>query len=320
MRKPTIFQLNIGIGVLVWGTVFQQSLDTWYALDQIYLLILWGIAFLVPLSLRVTRSIPIAFNKADKLPQIIEYLQPIVLISTGLAILDRDTFGFLGILWFLQAGLIALLGVVRWLPKLFVPLDEMVLNLGFIYTVISGIWFFIRRITDSFMGFSGIIIPLTAAHFVFIGMGALVNIGLLGRHVRKYTPQYLRWYRIGACGAIISPALVAGGITLTEFMDGVSPLEVLAVILLAGSFVWLATLFLVKIRATIEPTWPRYLLTIAYLTLFLTMTLALGYSIGRFTDWWVLTIADMVMWHAWFNALSFAGLSLIGWNLYSSTS
>lgn len=317
MRKPTIFQLNISVGILVWGIVLHQSLDTWYPLDQIYLLILWGIALLVPLSLRVTKTLPISIKQLTSLPQFIEYLQPVVVISTGLAILDRDAVGFLGFFWFLQAGLIAFLGIVRWLPKLLIPLDEMVLNLGFIYTATSGVWFFIGRVTDSFMGFSGIIIPLTAAHFVFIGLGALVNIGLLARHVREYAPQYLRWYQIGAGGAIISPALVAVGITLTEFTGGVSLLEVLAVILLAGSFVWLAGLYLSIIRPTIQQNGPRYLLTISYLTLFLTMALALGYSIGRFTDWWVLTITDMVMWHAWFNALSFAGLSLIGWNLYS---
>lgn len=298
MREKTMFQLNIIIGFIVWAIAIMQSLDTWHTLEQIYLLILFGVAILVPLTLYTTRATFQFSGTFARLPQLVMYAQPFVAIGTMLAILDKDNFGWLSVLWLAQAGLISLMGGLRLLSRPFTIIEELCLNMGFIYTVTSGIWFIISRTSGEFMGFSGIIVPLTAAHFVFIGMGALVNAGLLGRQVRQSSPQYLRWYRIGAGGTILSPALVAIGITLTEFLDDVSPIEVLAVVMLASSFVWLASLYLLVIRPTVTQTLTRNLLTTANLTLFLTMSLALGYSIGRFTDWWLLTIGDMVMWHA----------------------
>ena len=317
MRAKTLVQLNMALGLGMWGTAILQVRNNWNALQQIYLLILFGVGLLVPLALYTTHTAPITNGYLARLPQIVLYFQPLVTLATGLAILDKDRFGFLSVAWFMQSSLLALIGLARWLPNRWTTIEEIAINMGFIYTATSGIWFLMSRTSGSFMGFSGIIVPLTAAHFVFIGMGALINIGLLGRHIRQHTPQYLRWYRVGALGAISSPALVAIGITLTEFLNKVSPIEVLAVILLASSFVWSAGLYLLFIRPTIAHPITRNLLTAANLTLFLTMTMALGYSVGRFTDWWVLTIADMVMWHAWFNVLGFIGLSMAAWSIAS---
>ena len=172
MRDKTLFQLNLAIGVIMWGIAIGQSLDTWHTLEQIYLLILFGVGILVPLALYTTRETPLPNGVLSNLPQIALYFQPIVVICTGLAILDKASFGLLGVAWFLQASLMALIGIARWLPNPLTTLEEIVLNMGFIYTATSGIWFLISRTMDSFMGFSGIIIPLTAAHFVFIGMGS----------------------------------------------------------------------------------------------------------------------------------------------------
>ena len=85
-------------------------------------------------------------------------------------------------------------------------------------------------------------------------------------------------------------------------------------VLLSTSFVGLAGYYLWKIRPTVNNTTATILLSLSALTLFITMTLAFGYSLGRFTTLFYFAIPDMVQWHGWLNALGFAGLGILGWN------
>jgi hypothetical protein len=59
----------------------------------------------------------------------------------------------------------------------------------------------------------------------------------------------------------------------------------------------------------------RVLLLLSSAALFLTMTLALGYSVGRLTGMWSIPLGQMIRWHGWFNAIGFTFFGLLAWNI-----
>lgn len=309
MNRPPSLKLNLSIGLVVWVIVLLFSLGNWTTIRQINLLILLGVAILTPLSLSLIKQ---KEKTLTSLMSISLKWHPLVIVLTGIAVFTDGLIGLVSVGWLIQALFITIIGLLHWRSKIIKPVEEFCLDVGLIYTGISGIWFVASHTTTSFLNFKTTIMTLTAAHFVFIGLGALVNSAMLGYQLR-YANRKISTYRVGAWGAIISPAIVAMGITHTNMVHYVSPIEVISVVLLAFSYVYLAIVFMLWVRPTIENLRARKVLIIANATLFLTMTLALGYSLGRFTGWWSLTIENMVMWHAWFNALAFTTLSIIGW-------
>ena len=308
-------QLNLTIGIATWLVLFAFSINQWSYLAQIHLLILFGIAILTPLSFRLT--IPISSGDTiHKLARLILYVQPMVPVLSVISLLlpiglPAGVFAF-G--WLAQTGLLALFGVMRWLGRSPRTLEELCIDVGLILSNVSGIWFFFYRLSGEFFGFSGVLVPLTSAHFVTIGMGALIIAGMMGRQLRVSgdLPQTYRWI---AWITIISPFIVAVGITHTNLIGGVSLIEVIGVVLLATSFVALAGYYLIKIHHLIQHPLASKFLFASAITLFITMALALGYSLGRFTTLFYFSIPDMVQWHGWLNALGFAGLGVLGWNL-----
>ncbi len=306
-------RINLSVGVIVWGVFFFVSLNQWSYLSQIHLLILFGVAILTPMSLQLVMPI----SRHDTLPivaHIILRIQPIVpvLIAVSFLLSQGEASGLIALGWLVQSGLIALLGAVRWMMRSTRTLEELCIDAGLVFTSVSGIWFFFYRLSGEFFGFSGVLVPLTAAHFVTIGMGALIIAGLMGRQLRV-SSDLTRTYRIIAWITIISPMLVAIGITHTNLISAVSIIEVFGVVLLSASFVGLAGYYLLKIRTTIQNPIATICLMLSALTLFITMALALGYSVGRFTTLFYFAIPDMVQWHGWLNAIGFAGLGVLGW-------
>lgn len=307
-------RLNLGIGAIVWLFLFALSVNQWSYLAQIHLLILFGISILTPLSFRLT--IPIDGDEIIyKLARMISLIQAIVpLASVGSLLMEMGSLaGLLALVWLGQTGLMALFGFVRWWKRPFHSLEELCIDVGLILSSVSGIWFFFYRLSGEFFGFTGVLVPLTAAHFVTIGMGALIIAGMMGRQLRIVGGLTLI-YRSIAWMTIISPFIVATGITLTNLMGTVSLIEVIGVVLLAVSFVALAGYYLLRIRSSIKQPLANLFLTLSAVTLFITMALALGYSVGRFTELFHFSIPDMVQWHGWLNALGFAGMGIIGWN------
>lgn len=304
--------INLSVGGIVWCILFFLYLAQWSFLSQIHLLILFGIAILTPLSVRL--AIPIARDDTiHTLAHIILRIQPIIplLAVVSLLLSQGEPAAALASGWLLQSLLLALFGVIRWVERSTRTLAELCVDVGLVLSSVSGIWFFFYRLSGNFFGFTGVLVPLTAAHFVTIGMGALMIAGMIGRQL----PSETKVYRGIAWITMISPVIVAIGITHTNLMDGVSPIEVVGVILLSTSFVSLASYYLIKVRSTIGNPLASLILGLSALTLFVTMALALGYSVGRFTTWFVFAIPDMVQWHGWLNALGFAGLGVLGWNL-----
>jgi hypothetical protein len=306
---------NLGIGIIVWILFFTISLNQWSYIAQIHLLILFGISILTPMSFRLT--IPTDDDDIiQKLARVILLIQPIIpILSVASLLMDISILsGVLAFGWFGQTGLMALYGVIRWWKRPSHQLEELCIDVGLVLSNVSGIWFLFYRLSGEFFGFTGVLVPLTAAHFVTIGMGALIIAGMMGRqlHIMSGLTQI---YRGIAWITIISPFIVATGITLTNVMGAISIIEVVGVVMLALSFVALAGYYLITIRASIKQPLANAFLILSAVTLFITMALALGYSLGRFTELFHFSIPDMVQWHGWLNALGFAGLGIIGWNL-----
>lgn len=312
IKRQTL--INLSIGMIVWFVLFAVSLNQWSYLAQIHLLILFGIGILTPLSFRLT--IPTTEDKTlHKLARVILLVQPLIPILSLVSLLlpIGALAGLLALGWFGQTGLMALFGLIRWWQRPTHKLEDLCLDVGLVLSNVSGIWFLFYRLSGEFFGFTGVLVPLTAAHFVTIGMGALIIAGLMGRQLRTMGNLTLT-YRWIAWITIISPFIVATGITHTNLIGTVSLIEVVGVVLLALSFVALAGYYLIKIRVSIKQPLASLFLTLSAITLFLTMALALGYSLGRITTLFYFSIPDMVQWHGWLNALGFAGLGIVGWN------
>jgi hypothetical protein len=312
IKRQTLF--NLSIGIVVWFVLFAVSLNQWSYHTQIHLLILFGIGILTPLSFRLT--IPAEDDETHhKLARIILLTQPIIPVLSVVSLLlpIGELAGLLALSWFGQTGLMALFGFMRWWKRPSHKLEELCIDVGLLLSNVSGIWFLFYRFSGEFFGFTGVLVPLTVAHFVTIGMGALIIAGMMGRQLR-IMGDLTRVYRWIAWITIISPFVVATGITHTNLIGTASLIEVVGVVLLAISFVALAGYYLIKIRTSIKQPLANLFLTLSVITLFLTMALALGYSLGRFTTLFYFSIPDMVQWHGWLNALGFAGLGIIGWS------
>ena len=267
--------------------------------DQVELLLFFGMAVVTPLALRLG-----AFGTAHPLHHTLILLQP---ICAGLAGLSFVTdLAWLVLPWVGMVLGMAGWGAVRLLPRPMTTLEELCIDVGFLYVAVSGVWLLAYAFEVNLLGFSRAIVALTVAHFTFISLGALMITGMLGRNLPK---EGRLWglYRIGAMGAILSPALVATGITFSLTV------EVIATALLAASFLMLSVVTL--LGGLPNPRQARVLVAISASSLFITLALAFAFPLGRYTGWWDLDLSEMLRWHGWLNALGFVFLGLLGWNL-----
>jgi hypothetical protein len=129
---------------------------------------------------------------------------------------------------------------------------------------------------------------------------------MLGRHLTTHrTP-----YQAAAIGLIVAPQIVATGITLSSV-----EVELVGAVVTAASLITVTALTIWTIVPNIEQRLPQTLLGIAAAIILLTMAFAVAYPLGRLTDWWGLTFAQMLRWHGVLNAMVFGFGGLLGWFL-----
>lgn len=304
MHKFLSVSAAFGVLLFLIGVVVTRA----NFLTHIELLMFFGVAAVTPLALANIHA------KVDEpLYKVAAYAQPIAALGVGVAFLlpMGAAAGLLALPWLFCCVCIALLGVFRWLPHGRAPLNEMCLIVGLVYAPISGVWVFGYLAFGGFLGFDPIITLLTGVHFCFISLGGLVLAGLLGRVING------NMYRVAAIGAMMSPALVAVGITVSAATTNVSLIEVASVVLLAASFLLVSVLTVTIPRRGLRHTGGQVMVQLSALSLLLTMAFALAYSIGRYTGWWGVSIPQMVQWHGWINAVGFVFLGLLGWRFTS---
>ncbi len=271
----------------------------------------FGIGVIAPLALRLTAQSD-RNGQFPKIYRVATWFHPVVTLAVGASLLlpPGGLAGLFASLWLIQTCLFAVYGLTRLLPRTVVAVEELCLDMSLLYVPISGLWFLAYCAGYPLLTFDPAFVLLTAVHFVFISLGALVIGGRVGQQL--YDSSGWKMYRIVAWLMLIGPLFVAIGISSTQF-TGKLVVESLTVWMFTGSFILFALLSL--FRGLPQLFVARILILLSSATLVITMCLAAAYPLGRLTGWWSLSLTQMVEWHGWLNAVGFTFLGLLGWNL-----
>lgn len=190
-------------------------------------------------------------------------------------------------------------GFERFLKRGFTNVPEILIDLGFMYLAIGGMWFF-AYVSGIDTGFSPMLTWLTGIHFHYSAFMLCVSVGLLGRLKRT------RVYHI--CALIIGtgPITVALGITFSTVIEIISvSLYVLAIYVL--------TYYSFRISF---PRGQAAFVRIPYITLCFTIAWSFLYAYGNFAGQAVVTIPTMLVVHGLLNCVLFGSFTVLGWALH----
>jgi hypothetical protein len=181
---------------------------------------------------------------------------------------------------------------------------ELAIAAGLGFPLIGSAWLLCDRLALQPLGFSPLIVLLTAAHFHHAGLTLPLSAGLLGRSLGA--EQAGPW-RATAVLVVIAVPLVALGITFSPL------LELVAAWLTAASGIAVAIGLL---RRSIGLAMiPAMLSALAGASLLAGMSFAASYALGEFagTPW--PDITAMIRLHGAINALGFGLLGAWAWHL-----
>lgn len=285
-------------------------------MGEIKLLLWFGIAVIAGLSFRLIVQ-PSRNGEVAAVAQLAARLHPLTALCVGAALLlaQGTLSALLACTWLVESGLYALYGLIRLLPRPSAVSEELCIDAALLYAPISGVWLVAACAGYPLLTFDPVFVMLTAVHFAFVTMGALVLAGMVGRRLigrGRLGTGIWRFYRVLAILLIAGPALIALGITTTRYTSQMS-VELLTVIEFAGSL--LAFALLILSRGLPMRSEASLLIQVSAASLLVTMSLAIAYVVGRVTGWWLLSIPDMIRWHGWINAVGFALCGLAGWAL-----
>ena len=290
-------------GLLVWlatfGLWWQRPPDL---LATVMLLLLLAILVNVPLALSLFTQQETA-SLWSRWAVTVQPFAALALAAVPIG-LPRWAAVTLSALWLLFAGLLALSALLR-LPtwwQLSTPVR--VRLIAMLYLPIGAAWLVAYQLGLQPLGFSGIIVLLTAVHFHFTGFAATIWTSKIGEWLP--TSRSYPWF---AGAFVLATPIIAAGITLSPL------LEIVGVLLLTAGLLGLAVLFY---RHTLPAVtdWPsRVLLSIAPVAMLVAIALAVTYGMGEYLETSRLTIPQMVQWHGWLNAVGFTFCGLLGWRL-----
>jgi hypothetical protein len=178
---------------------------------------------------------------------------------------------------------------------------ELAIAAGLGFPVIGSAWLLCDRLAIQPLGFSPLIVLLTAVHFHHAGFTLPISAGLLTR-----TQQAGPW-RIVAVTVVLAVPLVAIGITVSPLLE------------LVGSALTAAAAIAVALgllaRAQSLPMVPGLLSACAGACLLAAMIFAGSYAIGEYRGAAWPDIASMINLHGAVNALGFGLLGAWAWHL-----
>ena len=309
-------RISLGLGATAWMVIALARLLGWIALDDLDLLLLLALCVITPLAVSLV-PLPKEKRSLRDLACRVMFLQPFATLIGGTSLLSGK--GFLAaieaLVWLLFTLLIALLGVMMLLQKSDRQLATASLAVALIYVPIGSTWLVLDRLGLQPLGFSQTTVLLTAVHFHFISLAALMMVGLTGRAIQA-TQRGVLWkiYRALASCMLVNPLLVATGITVTQ-VTGMHWLESAAAILFALCLILIALFNLRFIVPATTPVLARGLLIVSSAAVVFTMLFAGAYALGAATRLWTITISQMILVHGWINALVFGLCGLLGWRL-----
>lgn len=274
-----------------------------------YLMIGWLQLHIVEalVLLSVLVFIPLVFMMIDKekregvvmpLASFTSRLYPYAALGAVLTFLtDMAVFAAV---WFMYTGLIALFGVSRLLERGRKPIEELSIDSGLIYLSLGGFWFFAYAADIQVMHFTKITILLTAIHFHYSAFIIPVMAGFLGRK-----PLNSRnWYTAMTLVVVLSPLIVAIGITYSRVIEFLAVLIYVAALYVYGFFIF---------RTGFRKKAAKILLSFSAAVLLVTISFSLVYAYGRVRESVTLTISEMIFIHGAVNAFGVVLPALIGW-------
>ncbi len=218
--------------------------------------------------------------------------------------------------WLLVAGLISLLGLLRFHARRGElarreTLHRSAVDIGLVYLAVGGAWLFASNLGMQPLGFQEPLVTLTASHFHFAGFAAPVITGLVGRELLALNtgPRARALYTAVTLIIIPGPFIVAIGITASPIV------EVLSACLLASGLAGVALLMVFSVAPRVRPRIAGLLLALAGLSIIVTMALACLYAWGEYSGRAHIEIPRMIELHGTSNALGFTALGLLGFTL-----
>lgn len=183
---------------------------------------------------------------------------------------------------------------------------ELAIAAGLAFPIVGSGWMLCDRLALEPLGFSPLIVLLTAAHFHHAGWTLPLTAGLLGRAFAANAGSIRTW-RVTAIMIVIAVPLVALGITFSPL------LELFAAWLTAGSGIVVAIGLL--LRSNTLSIIPAMLSALAGAALLAGMSFAASYAVGEYagTPW--PDITAMIRMHGAINALGFGLLGAWAWHL-----
>lgn len=208
--------------------------------------------------------------------------------------------GYLAVIYLVFTLFVASYGVFRFVRRGFTNLEEFAIDMGLIYLAMGGGWYF-AFVAGIDLGFSPLLTWLTAIHFHYSAFILPIFVGWLGR---LYTS---RIYRSAAAALLLSPMVVAIGITFSRWI------EIGSVLLYAygmGVLIWIVW------TQPIFSGFQKWLVRMSFSVLAITLSFSLFYVLSNGFGLFSVTIDFMLRFHGLLNCVAFALLGLIGWSLH----
>lgn len=311
-------RISISLGAAAWALLAVFSLLGWGDLNAVDLILLLALLVIAPLAL------PLALDTHSRQDDWLHSWQQVtIIVQPGATLIGGLSFflhtGPLAAVaatgWLLFTGFIGVQGVGRLRLVRSPSLPAICSAVALIYLPIGGLWLVLARWGLRPLGYPPDIVVLTAVHFHYIPLAALVMTALIGQ-VSSVTklPLPRNLFHFGAIGLLVEPLMVAAGNTLAHLTGNQSLLSA-ASTLLALTLILLTLLSLRFIIPSTTSPIARGLLLVSSTAVIFTMLAAGAYALGPATGAWTITISQMVVIHGWINALVFGLCGLLGWRL-----
>jgi uncharacterized protein (UPF0548 family) len=292
-------------GFVVTAIIVVLSLAGALPFGTLDLALIGAIAALTPVALRLAG--PGQTAQGVRLQQVLLRAHPLAASAALLALLlpAGSLAGALSTAWLFYTAGLALLGAVRFFGRDDrLQAAEMLVDAGLVYSAVGGVAFVTARAGVPFLGYYEPFPTLTAMHFLYAGLAVPVFAGLTGRALDVRFP---RAFAVAACLVMFSSAVIGFGILLSQ------AIETAAVMALSIGMWLIATLTLVGLVPAVQSLWLRIALALSALAPFVSMPLALLYSVGELVGASWITIPEMIASHGRINALGIGLLGGLSW-------
>lgn len=282
-------------------------------LTLIDILLLLGVVVVVPLGLRLQplggRWSRIALGAA-------RIAQPFAAIAVVVAFLLPPgwTAGSISSAWLVVCALASLAALLELVEMRSLGGARLAACASLVYLSVGAAWLTAARLGLRPMGFSPVIVELTAVHWHFAGfaatlMGSLTAARLAGRQGRLPMVS-----GAAALALIAGTPLTAAGIATSSSLFTIAGPATLACGVLAT-----AALTLFAVAPTLADRRARWLLRLSSAAVVIPMFLGVDYAFSRvFPSLPALDIPTMALVHGDLNAVAFSLAGILGWTLASS--